>query len=382
MTMLDGIRIVDMTSVVFGPYATQMLADMGAEVIKIEPPTGDISRYLGKPAKTRGSGSTHLTINRGKKSVVLDVKETKDAAILTNLLKTADIFVHNIRAQAVERLGFGFDAVRAIKPDIIYVHFSGFAQDGPYRDKQAYDDVIQAATGTCTLASRVDGDPKPRYIPSLIADKVSGLYGAQALLAAIVHKLRTGDGQHVEVPMFEAFANFMLEEHLQDATPIPPVGPIGYSRQLDPNRQPFPTADGHISIVPYTDDKIVRLFEIMGEPDLLVRDGLDTPLARFKNMDRIYAHIANLTTRHTNAKWMEIFETAQFPAMPVRDLADIFDDPHLVETGFFKVREHPTEGTYREMQPPIRFSADHARALGVAPNLDQDGPDIRKAFGG
>jgi crotonobetainyl-CoA:carnitine CoA-transferase CaiB-like acyl-CoA transferase len=227
MAMLDGVRIIDMTSVVFGPYATQMLADMGADVIKVEPPIGDISRYLGKAAKTHASGSTHLTINRGKKSAVLDVKRASDAAVLRNLLKTADVFVHNVRARAMDRLGFGYETVKAIKPDIIYAHFSGFAQDGPYRDKQAYDDVIQAATGTCSLASRVDGNPKPRYIPSLIADKVSGLYGAQALLAALFHKERTGEGQHVEVPMFEAFTNFMLEEHLQDATTVPPLGPIG-----------------------------------------------------------------------------------------------------------------------------------------------------------
>jgi crotonobetainyl-CoA:carnitine CoA-transferase CaiB-like acyl-CoA transferase len=382
MPMLDGIRIVDMTSVVFGPYATQMLADMGAEVIKVEPPTGDVSRYLGKAANTRLSGSTHLTINRGKKSVILDVKQPDDAGILRNLLKTADVFVHNVRAQAIERLGFGYDTVSAIKPDIIYAHFSGFGQNGPYRDKQAYDDVIQAATGTCTLASRVDGNPKPRYIPSLIADKVAGLYGAQALLAALLHKERTGEGQRVEVPMFEAFANFMLEEHLQDATTIPALGPIGYPRQIEPNRQPFPTADGYISVVPYTDDKIVKLFNLLGAPTLLAREGYGTPLARFRNMDAIYGHIARLTAAQTTAHWMTIFHESQFPAMPVRDLGDVFDDPHLQATAFFKVRNHPTEGSFKEMQPPIRFGADANRVLGFAPNLDEHGAAIRDAYKG
>jgi crotonobetainyl-CoA:carnitine CoA-transferase CaiB-like acyl-CoA transferase len=181
MTMLEGIRIVDMTSVIFGPYATQMLADMGAEVIKVEPPSGDISRYIGRFKNVRGNGSTHLTVNRGKRSIILDLKQDDDSATMRKLLTTADVFIHNVRGKAIEKLGFGYDAVKAIKPDIIYVHCTGFAQDGPYRDLQAYDDVIQAATGTATLLPRADGNPRPRYFPSLIADKVAGHYGARAL---------------------------------------------------------------------------------------------------------------------------------------------------------------------------------------------------------
>jgi crotonobetainyl-CoA:carnitine CoA-transferase CaiB-like acyl-CoA transferase len=375
--MLEGIRIVDLTSVVFGPYATQMLADMGADVIKIEPPTGDISRYIGRARKVKSNGSTHLTINRGKRSIMLDLKRDEDSGTLNKLLKTADIFVHNVRAKAIEKLGFGYDAVKAIKPDIIYVHCTGFGQNGPYRDLQAYDDVIQAATGTTSLTPRVDGDPRPRYIPSLIADKVAGHYGAQAMLAAIIHKLRTGEGQHVEVPMFEAFANFMLEEHLRDATLDPPISPIGYPRQLDPGRQPFPTADGYISIVPYTDDKIIKLFDLLGAPELMHSEEFGTPLARFMNITRLYETVARLTPTKTTAQWMEILTAAEFPAMPVRDLADIFDDPHLKQTGFFKSREHPTEGRYWEMQPPIRFGADPDRVLGVAPDLGEHSEAIR-----
>jgi crotonobetainyl-CoA:carnitine CoA-transferase CaiB-like acyl-CoA transferase len=380
--MLEGIRIVDLTSVVFGPYATQMLADMGADVIKIEPPTGDVSRYIGRARNQKSNGSTHLTINRGKRSIILDLKREKDSETLTKLLKTADIFVHNVRTKAINKLGLGYDAVKAIKPDIIYVHCTGFGQNGPYRDLQAYDDVIQAATGTTSLAPRVDGNPRPRYIPSLIADKVAGHYGAQAMLAAIIHKLRTGEGQHVEVPMFEAFANFMLEEHLRDATLDPPISPIGYPRQLDPARQPFPTADGYISIVPYTDDKIITLFELLGAPELLRSEEFETPLARFTNVTKLYEAIATLTVAKTTAEWIEILTAAEFPAMPARDLADIFDDPHLAQTGFFKPREHPSEGRYWEMQPPIRFGADPNRVLGIAPDLGADGDAIRDEIGG
>jgi crotonobetainyl-CoA:carnitine CoA-transferase CaiB-like acyl-CoA transferase len=375
--MLEGIRIVDLSSVIFGPYATQMLADMGADVIKVEPPTGDVSRLLGRARNVKTNGSTHLTVNRGKRSIVLDLKTPDDAATMRALVATADIFIHNVRGKAIEKLRLGFDDVKAIKPDIIYVHCTGFGQHGPYRDLQAYDDVIQAATGTTSLAPRVDGDPRPRYIPSLIADKVAGHYGAQAMLAALIHKLRTGEGQHVEVPMFESFTNFMLEEHLRDAALVPPIGPIGYPRQIDPGRQPFPTADGYIAIVPYTDATLLRLFTVLGEPEVIERPEFADPLARYKNMTALYGHVARLTPAKTTAEWMEILASIDLPAMPVRDLADIFDDPHLVESGFFRMRDHPTEGPFREMTPPIRFSADPDRVLGIAPDLGADGDAIR-----
>lgn len=260
MSMLRGIRIVDLTSVIFGPYATQMMADLGAEIIKVEPPQiGDVSRYLGSGRNDPTMISIHLNVNRGKQSIALDLKQPEDAAVLRALVSEADVFVHNVRGKAMERLGFGFEACRSLKYDIIYVHATGSGQDGPYADLQAYDDVIQAASGTASLLPRVDGDPRPRYLPSLIADKVAGLYGSQAILAALVHKLRTGKGQHVEVPMFECFTTFMLTEHLRDAATIPPLGPAGYPRQLDPARQPFPTADGYLSIVPYTAASAARL---------------------------------------------------------------------------------------------------------------------------
>lgn len=378
MSMLDGIRIVDMTSVIFGPYATQMLADMGADVIKVEAPGGDISRLLGRPRTTPDMGSIHMTVNRGKRSIVLDLKEKGDAAIFTSLLETADIFIHNVRLQAIEKLGFGYDAVKAIKPDIIFVHCTGFGQDGPYADLQAYDDTIQAISGTATLLPRTDGNPRPRYLPSLIADKVAGHYGAQAILAALVHKLRTGEGQHVEVPMFEAFTNFMMTEHLRDAVFDPPIGPAGYPRQIDRERQPFPTADGYISIVPYTDPKIIQLFVLLDAPDFLDAHGYSTPLDRHLNMTKIYAEVSRLTPTKTTDAWLSIFAANDMPAIKICDLEDVVSDPHLVETGFFRMRDHPDSGRFREMAPPIRFSADKDRTLGFAPKLDEQGDAIRK----
>ncbi len=381
--MLEGIRIIDLTTVIFGPYATQMLADLGADVIKIESAQGDTPRYMGQFKTTPFMGGTHLTVNRGKKSVVLNLKTPEDAAVLRELLATADIFVHNVRARAITKLGFGYDAVKTIKPDIIYAHFTGFSQDGPWKDLPAYDDVIQAATGTTSLLSKVDGNPKPRYLPSLIADKVSGTYGAQAMLAALVHKLRTGEGQHVEVPMLDCFASFMLTEHLQDSVFEPPLGPPGYPRQLDPERQPFPTADGHIVIVPYTDAKVVQLFTLLGNPEFLTKPPFDTPMGRFQNMTPIYAQIAQLTRAKSSADWIALLTEHDLPAMPIADLNDVFENPHLKATDFFHLAEHPTEGMIRQMRPPVRYSVDPGRPIGFAPTLGQHNDEIKnKGDGG
>ncbi|MBI1251682.1 MAG: CoA transferase [Alphaproteobacteria bacterium] len=356
--MLHGINVVDLTSVVFGPYTTQILADLGANVVKVEPPGGDMFRYAGKPAATPGMGHGHMTLNRGKKCVELDLKAPADAAAMQGLLRSADVFVHNVRKQAIDRLGFGYDAVKTLKPDIVYVHCVGFRSDGPYAGMQAYDDVIQAASGAATLTSRVDGDPRPRFIPSLIADKVSGLHGAYAALAAIVHRLRTGEGQFVEAPMFESFTHFTLKEHFGGATFDPPTGPIGYPRQLDPDRQPFPTADGYIAIVPYTDGDWAKVFDVIGAPEVLHAPQFATRTLRFENIRQLYRALAERTPARTSADWIAAFHAVNIPAMAVRDLADIMNDPHLRETDFFMRREHPTEGAYFDMQAPIRFSAD------------------------
>ena len=373
--MLEGIKVLDLTTVVFGPYATQTLADMGAEVIKVEAPGGDVMRWAGQPAKTPAMGPVHLTLNRGKRSILLDLKTDDDKATMRDLIAQSDVFIHNIRGKAIEALGFGYAAVKAIRPDIVYVHCVGFGSDGPYADLQAYDDIIQAATGTATLAGRVDGQGRPRYVPSLIADKVAGLHGAYAVLGALIHKLRTGEGQFVEVPMFEAFAHFMLKEHLFGDTFEPPVGTVGYPRQLDPHRQPFPTSDGYISIVPYTDGAIVTLFEVLERPDLMAEERFDTPMKRAMGMSDIYRLIGELTPARTTADWLERLHAARLPAIAVRDLADITEDPHL-GVSFFRHREHPTEGAILDMAPPVRFGVSVAEPT-PASMLGADGDNIR-----
>ena len=372
--MLAGIKIIDLTSVVFGPYCTQILADLGADVIKVESPNGgDAFRWSGRAAVTPGMAPGFMALNRGKRSIALDLKQADDLARMKALLADADVFVLNVRGKAVERLGLDYDSVRAIKPDIIYAHCVGFGQDGPYADLQAYDDVIQAASGTTTLASRVDGDPRARYIPSLIADKVAGLHGAYGVLAAIIHRMRTGRGQKVEVPMFEAFTNFMLIEHLAGKTFDPPNASICYRRQIDPDRQPFPTRDGYISIVAYTDESWPILFTLLGDPAFLDDERFATRALRARNTAPLFQHVAQLTPNFTTAELLAKCHAAQIPAQPVRDIGDILDEPHLVATDFFRRRHHPSEGDYFEMAQPVRFSDSGLADPVFPPRLGEHG---------
>lgn len=371
--MLQGLRILDLTSVVFGPYATRILADLGAEVIKIEPPEGDIFRYSARAAKTLGMSPGFLALNRGKKSVVLDLKQDADRARLRALAAGADCVIHNIRAEAAERLGLDYASMKALKPDVVHVHCTGFARNGPHADLQAYDDVIQAASGVTTLLSRVDGDPRPRYLPSLIADKVAGLHAAYAVLAGLVHRLRTGEGQAIEVPMMEAFSSFLLVEHLGGLAFDPPVGPAGYARQIDPNRQPFRTKDGWISIVPYHDRSMRTLFELLEAPERLEEPDLASPKLRARNISRLYAAVGELTPNFTTEELLRRCRAAEVPAMPVRDLADILQEPQLLQSGLLKTREHPTEGRVIDIGQPVRFEKFTPTLPNLAPHLDEHG---------
>lgn len=381
--MLSGIKVVDLTSVVFGPYATHILADLGADVIKVETPHGgDAYRWSGKAAVTPGMSPGFLAINRGKQSIALDLKKPEDLEQMTALLKDADVFVLNVRGKAVERLGLDYETVKSINPRIIYAHCVGFGQDGPYADLQAYDDVIQAASGTASLLPRVDGDPRARYLPSLIADKVAGLHAAYAVLAAVIHRMRTGEGQKVEIPMFEAFTNFMLLEHFGGMTFDPPNAPVGYFRQIDPDRQPFPTADGYISIVAYTDEAWPRVFELLGLPEFLDDERFATRKLRTVNLPLLYQEMARLTPAFTTAELLAKCHAAQIPAQPVRDLADMMDDPHLAATGFFTPQQHPSEGSYFAMAHPVRFEYPLDLAGKNAPCLGADGDRLRQGGGG
>jgi len=378
---LAGIRIADMSTVVFGPYCTQILADLGAEVIKIEPAKGDTSRAIGVPPKTPGMGPVYLRLNRGKRSVVWDLKTADGRAAMRRLLETSDVFVHNIRSDAIKRAGFDYEEVKKIKPDIIYVHCTGFAEGGPYAGLQAYDDIIQAASGAANLLPRVDGNPKPRFLPMLFADKVSGLHAVYATLAAVIHRLNTGEGQYVEVPMFESIASFNLLEHLCNATFSPPTGRWGYPRQLDPMRQPMRTKDGYIAIAPYVEDRWVRFFEAAGHPEVLKEERFIDAASRSRNTGQMYAVAETILPERTTAEWLALLKEANVPAIQTNEIDDLLVDPQLKASGLLHRREHPTEGEYIEVRQPVRFTAFDTPELRHAPTVGQHTEEVNRELG-
>ncbi len=370
-SLLKDIRIADMTTVIFGPYCTQTLADMGADVVKLEPPKGDDFRNVGKPANNRGMGPCHMTINRGKRSVVWDMKSEDGKAAIRKLIEGSDVFIHNIRPDAVARLGLTFDEVKAIKPDIVYVHCLGFGTEGPYAGRPAYDDLIQSLSGATQLLPRVDGNEAPRFIPTAFADKVSGLHAVYATLAAIHHRDKTGEAVHVEVPMFECITSFLLEEHFYEAAFDPPVGPFCYQRQVDPSRQPVRTQDGWITIAPYVDHRWVKLFEVMDAQKELEDERISDYRGRYYNQDYLMSRVQAYFVNRTTDEWVRLLGEADIPAARVNDFADLQNDPHLKAVNFFKSRTHPSEGKYWEVQPPVRFVGADTREIVPAPSVGE-----------
>ena len=376
---LHGIRVVDVTTVMLGPYATQVLGDMGADVIKVEaPPAGDIARNLGA-ARTPGMSGSFLNMNRNKRSIALDLKHEAAKDVLRKLVATADVFIHNMRPQAIARLGFGYEAVAAMKPGIVYVGAYGFGQAGPYRDKPALDDAIQAASGLASLFRRQDG--APRYVPSAVADKIVGLTVTQAVLAAIVHKERTGEGQFVEVPMLETLVAFNLIDHLGAGAYGDAPNTIGYARAASPARRPFPTSDGFVCILPYDDRQVLAFLTLVDRPELMADQKLCSYAARAKHPEAFYGLIRELTPSRTTAQWIESCEAAQIPCMPIVDIEDLPDDEHLKAVGIFEPHQHPSEGATRLVRSPIGFSASPTSIRSHAPAFGEHSVEVLRDCG-
>lgn len=380
-SVLTDIKIADMTSILFGPYCTQTLADMGAEVVKIEPAVGDIGRNIGTPAKTPLMGPMHMTVNRGKRSVVWDMKSDLGKEATRRLIEKSDVFIHNIRPDALARLGLTFDEVKAIKKDIVYVHCLGFGSDGEYSGRPAYDDLIQGFSGITSLLPRVDKERNPAFFPMAIADKVGALHAVHATLAALLRRNQTGEAVHVEVPMFECVTNFVLEDHFEDATFDPPSGEIGYERQLDPTRNPIKTSDGWIIIAPYTDARWVVTFELLDAAHELEDERISDPKGRRKNRRYMQARLETYIPAHPTAYWMELFSKNDVPVAPVNELEDLQKDPHLQAAKYFQKREHPTEGGYWELQPPLRFNGVAEKEIRPAAHIGQDTEEVLNELG-
>ncbi len=377
---LHGVRIIDLTAVLLGPFATQHLADMGADVIKVEPPGGDLLRASGGAlGKDPGMGPIYMAANRNKRSLCLDLKAPEAVELLKGMVKTADIFIHNSRPQAIERLGLGYDDLKEVNPSLIYAYSLGYARKGPYGHKPAFDDLVQGVSGAASLQSRVDSEP-PRFIPSLIADKTTGLHLCIAVLGALHHRTTTGEGQMIEVPMFETLASFWLTEHLFGATWTPERGEMGYDRIINEFRKPFPTSDGYICALPYTDKHWVAFFEIAERPDLATDRFVDRN-ERAKHFDELYQILGALLKHRTTAEWLEMFDKADIPAMPVRTLEELLDDPHLQATGFFTEREHPTEGPITTFASPLDFEKTKVEFQRHAPRVGDDGEEVLREAG-
>jgi crotonobetainyl-CoA:carnitine CoA-transferase CaiB-like acyl-CoA transferase len=375
---LAGVRILDLTSLILGPYATQMLGDLGADVIKIEAPDGDSTRHTG-PCRSDDMASLFLAVNRNKRSVILDLKQPAARDVLLRMADTADVFVHNIRPQKLEKLGLGPDDLLMRNPRLIYAGLHGWREDGPYSGRPAYDDIIQGLSGLASLMDRLTGEP--RYAPTILADKTCGIMAAQAILAALFHRERTGRGQFVEVPMFETMVSFLMVEHLHGRAFHPPEGPTGYSRVLAPWRRPYRTADGYVCMMVYTDQQWLRFWSALGKPETMKDTRFVDMASRTRNIEYVYRIAGEQLESRTTREWIALLKELEIPAGPVNSLDEVLDDPHLAAIGFFKHFNHPTEGELVMPDVPLRFADSPAAIDRLPPRFGEHGREVLREFG-
>lgn len=372
---LAGIRIVDLTSVVFGPYATQIMADMGADVIKIEGPEGDNTRWISAGPEA-GMGGIHVNVNRGKRSLMLNLRDEGDKEVLRRLVATADVFIHSMRGKAIARLGFDYEAVKAIRPDIVYVNCYGYSRRGPQADEPAYDDTIQAECGITHVQNLLNGEPG--FVGTIMADKVAGLHALYATMMALFHRERTGEGQEVEVTMFEAMASFMLVEHANGKLFNPPLGPAHYHRAVERNRRPYKTKDGHIAAMVYNDRHwnafVERVQPEWNSPEFATLE------LRAKQIGRVYGLLGETFLTRTTQEWLDLLRELNIPASPLRSTDELFDNPHLNAVGFFE----PIESDYGKLTypgVPTWFGASPGKVRGPAPRLGEHNAELKAELG-
>ncbi|RAP60099.1 acetyl-CoA acetyltransferase [Achromobacter sp. HZ01] len=349
---LGGVRVLDLSSVVFGPYASQILADYGADVVKVEAPAGDSTRRTG-PAQEPGLAAIFLGLNRNKRSIVLDLKQPSAREALLALADQADVLMHSMRPAKMEALGLGPETLCARNPRLVYAGLYGFGAGGAYDGRPAYDDIIQGLSGLADLVDRQTGTP--RYLPTVAADKTCGLVAAHAILAALFQRERTGRGQQLEVPMFESMASFALVEHYYGRHLRDEPGEAGYPRALTPNRRPCRTADGHICLMPYTDAHWRGFFIAAGRPDLAEDPRFADISARTRNIEALYELQAGIVAAHDTAYWLALCERLEIPAARINRLQDLENDPHLQSVDFFVPLESACGSRYRFVRNPVRM---------------------------
>ena len=375
---LEGVRVLDLTSVVLGPLATQTLGDMGADIVKIEGPAGDTTRYTG-PKRSQDMSALYMGLNRNKRSIVLDLKQEAAKEALWRLIEGADVFLHSIRPQAIDRLGFGHDAVLARNERIVYAGVHGFRMDGPYSGRPAYDDVIQGLSGSADLMARLVGEP--RYMPTIMADKTCGLVTVNAILAALYERGQSGRGQFVEIPMLETMVAFNMADHIFGHAFDPPEGPMGYSRVLTPSRRPYKTADGYICLLAYTDPQWERFWAEVGVPELKDDPRFDTLVSRADNIEAVYRLAGEYIATRTTAEWLEVLPRLEIPCGEIVELESIPDDPHLQAVGFFREEEHPTEGTVTIPDIAVQFDRTPGSIDRLQPKLGEHSGEILREAG-
>jgi crotonobetainyl-CoA:carnitine CoA-transferase CaiB-like acyl-CoA transferase len=377
---LAGVRVLDLTTVVLGPYATQLLAELGAEVIKLEPPDGDNMRHVGV-MRNPGMGHIHLNLNRGKRSLVLDLKKPAGREAALRLAARSDVLVSNVRPAAMKRLGLGYEDVAVRNPRIIYASACGFSQKGPYADKPAYDDLIQGATAIPWLMERY-GEPEPCFTPVLVGNRTTGLHTAFAIASALYARERTGKGQAIEVPMFEAVTQFVLGDHSGGLTFVPPIGEAGYARLVSRDRRPYRTQDGWLCVLIYNDKHWKNFFAAIGDPDRYTRDErFSTHAARGRNFAAIYAWVTEIMKTRSTAEWRRLLDAADIPNQPLNSPQALLDDPHFAATGFVREERHPTEGTLRALGVPSGWSATPPATPFPARRLGEDSRAVLREAG-
>ncbi len=362
---------------IFGPVAGQYLGDMGADVIKLEPPEGDLTRSIG-PRRSPRMGAFFLTSNRSKRSIVVDLKRPEGREILQRLVARTDVLLHSMRTPAANRLGLGYETLVKSNPALVYCHVTGYGDEGPYGGRPAYDDIIQAASGLAMMQKVVGGEP--RFVPTIIADKISGVHAAYAIVLALMHRMRTGEGQQVDVAMFETMAAFNMMEHQWGHAFEPPLGPMGYAPVISAARRPYRTQDGYLALLPYSDTHWRRFFELAGEPQIMQDERFATFAARQKHFRAVWDEIERQVARKTNAEWLRLLTPEDIPFSPVNDMQDLPNDPHLKAVNFWSVAEHPTEGKLLIPANPLRMSASPPEVTRLPPTLGQHSAEILREY--
>lgn len=378
MGPLHGFTVLDLSSVILGPMAGQYLGDMGADVIKVEAPEGDITRSVG-PRRSEGMGALFLANNRNKRSIVLDLKTDSGRAALHRLVARSDVLLHSIRTSAAVRIGLAPETLAALNPRLVVCHVKGFRDDGPYGGRPAYDDIIQALSGLAMLQTVTAGEP--RYVPSIIADKITGVHAAYAIALALLHRERTGQGQTVSVPMMETIVAFTLQEHLGGAVFEPQQGKMGYDPIREAMRRPYRTRDGFLCFLPYTDAHWRQFLDLIDRPDLADDPAFASNRGRQANIRRVWEELARQVGARTNAEWLAALGKTDIPHAVLNDLEDLLDDPHLVATGFWRMLEHPTDGAMRFPASPIEMPACPPEIRRLPPRLGEHTAEVLREHG-